>query len=1806
MRALFLSLALTLTATLGLAQEAVPDRHVAISRDVDFPGFDLQNIFDTNLDACQAACLNNKACQAFTFNQRSNSCFPKSGAAGSAPYQGAISARVYPTDPRVLVNAPSRAGDLSFLTQSDLDNALQLARDIGRLHSTDENTPADLIAAARQAAAVGDLRGAAQFTGAAVAVTDAADQWLDYSRYVNQLQGDGENGQLRGRAVSAAINGYLRTLDDPSRATALADLATALETAGRGRLMIPALRLAQDIAPRRDTEAALETAIGKYGFRVQDTQVESDSATPRICAVFTENLVKAGVDYAPFVQLPDPKLTVEVNDAQLCIDGVDHGQRYRIVLREGLPSANGEKLIRPVELTLYVRDRSPAISFASRAYVLPRLGDVAVPVTSVNLDTANLTLRRMTDRNLIRTMQEGLFASPLYEWNTEYFDDQLGEKVWTGTVRLVRDLNTDVTTRIPLDEALKDAPAGVYVLSAAVPGADPYDNPPATQWFILSDLGMSTILGTDGLTVAVRALGDAGSVAGATVTLASEGNEILGTTMTDDLGIARFDAGLTRGLGAASPALVTVTKAEDMAFLSLRDAAFDLSDRGVEGREPAGPIDVFLATDRGAYRAGETIHLTALMRDATAHALPGVPLTAILTRPDGVEYSRITSTFDSEGGHVFALPVAGSAPRGTWQIAVKSDVKAAPLATRSVLVEDFLPERIDFDLSLPATIHLSDVPNLTIDARYLFGPKGADLTIEGEALIRAATEVAGFPGYKFGRYDDPVDPQVSFLDGGSTDADGMATIPVTLPDLSAPGRPLELRVTARLAEGSGRPVERRITAPVLPDGPMIGIKAANADAVPEGGTATFNLIGLNPDLAPQPMQVQWTLNRVTTRYSWYSLYGSWNWEPITTRERIATGTATLGQTPVEVGAKVDWGRYEMVVERTDGDYVASSVSFYAGWYAPADATTTPDLLEASLDKPDYAIGDTAQFRIVPRYAGTALVSVVSNHLIHLEQVPVTEGENIIPLTVTDDWGAGAYVTATVIRPMDVSAGHNPARSLGLSYAPVAPGDKALSVSIDAPDTSQPRGPLPVVVHVDGVKQGETAYVTLAAVDLGILNLTGFKSPDPQGYYFGQRKLGVELRDIYGNLIDGLNGSMGVVRSGGDAMAQMNLESPPPTEELVAYFQGPVTIGADGTARINFDIPAFNGTVRLMAVAWSATGVGQAEKDVLVRDPVVVTASVPRFMAPGDQSRMLLEIVHADGPAGQMGLNISADGLALAGQITPATFVLAEGGKQSFSVPFAAFDTGVHSLTVSVTTPDGKVLTKTVTVPVELNDPVLSRQSRFTLAPGDEFVFDQNVFAGLVQGTGSSTLSVGPLARFDAPGLLNALDRYPYGCTEQITSKALPLLYFDQVAQAMGLANGDEIGRRIDQAIVAVLANQDSNGAFGLWGPYSGDLWLDAYVTDFLSRARASGHAVPDLAFANAIDNLRNRVNYAPDFDSGGQDLAYALMVLAREGAAAVGDLRYYADERADAFTTPLGSAQLGAALAFYGDQTRADILFAQAGRQLATTIGTVEDPVWRIDYGTNRRDAAAVLTLAVEAGSTAIDRDAIAVRLGNAGQEVSTQEAAWTLMAANALITDMRAAGITVDGQQPSGPLVRVLDQQTATAPVRIANTGQTATELTVTTFGMPSEPEPAGGNGYQIDRAYFALDGTPVDPAKVAVGTRMVTVLTVTPFGRKEARLMVTDPLPGGFEIDNPNLIQGGQIAGLDWLDPVQGEHAEFRSDRFLAAVDWRSDKPFQLAYIVRAISPGAFHHPAASVEDMYRPQMRARTDAGLVVVTE
>ncbi|WP_048644869.1 alpha-2-macroglobulin family protein [Nitratireductor soli] len=1812
-----LSLSLTILFGLMTFAAAQDARRIVTSENGDYFGFDLRTEQDVSLDQCKAACLGDAQCRAFTYNTRAEWCFLKSDFNQLNSFDGAVAGKVVTGGAAPDIGAPP---ELRFVPEHVAQEARQYRDEVLRGANAGEAGYVSLVSSAGQALANGDARGAMRGYRAAIAVEpENASLWSGLARAATATQPAGNESiyTLQRAGTGAGVTAYTLSRTTGDRAEALAALAGALERRSLFRPAISAYEASLALQPSPQVQALYADLKRRKGFRVLDHTVDSDSASPRVCVQFSEELVKSGIDYAQYMTVENQRsVAIDQSDKELCVAGLKHGGQYRIVIRQGLPSAIGEVIAEPAPLEIYIRDRAPSLRFTGDNFVLPSSARRGIPFVSVNAPSAKLALYRVGDRALTRLLTESKFLRQLDGYEVDQVADDMGEPVWEGTVEIASDLNKDVVTSIPIDEAVPERKPGVYMLTA-VPEGDTSQNwdSRATQWFLVSDIGLSTFTGNDGLSVFARSLASAEPTAGLKLKLLARNNEVLGEAVTDAAGRALFSPGLSRGGAGLAPAAIIAENGEDdFVFLDMTRAGFDLSDRGVAGRPSPGPLDAFAWTERGIYRAGETVHAAALLRDPSADAVDDLPLTFIFRRPDGVEDRRVVSQGADLGGHGVDLALSDNAMRGTWSLGIHTDPKQAALAEKTFLVEDFVPDRTEFDLtSTEAEIPVGGSTQVTLDGRYLYGAPAAGMTLEGQLTVDTTREWDAFPGYVFGLEDeeDVEASRTALTDLPETDADGQAVFAVSIDNAPSTTQLLTAEVSVQMREAGGRAVERVLDIAIAPQTDMIGVKPEfSGGQVPEGGTANFRVIAVDPDGQRIAMPgVKWSLLKVERRYQWYRNEGSWNYEPITSTSLVQEGTvAASADSEPQVGVSVGWGRYRLEVESPEADGPISSVEFTSGWYVEASSTETPDGLEVALDRDGYAVGDTAKLQISPRFAGEVLVTVGAESLLKTFTASVPEGGTTIDIPVTEELGAGAYVTATLFRPGDAAENRLPMRAIGVRWLKVDPGARKLAVDLATVEKVRPNETLTVPVSVGGLAAGEEAYVTVAAVDVGILNLTRYEAPEPDGWYFGQRMLGLEMRDIYGRLIDGSLGAAGRLRTGGDGGGMASTGSPP-TEKLIAFFSGIVRLDAEGKAEISFDIPAFNGTARVMAVAWSKSGVGSAAKDVIIRDPVVLTTSLPRFLAPGDEARLLLEVANTDGPAGDYALTVSTDGAVSADlRSVPSSLTLAAGGKTSLSLPISAQDAGGAGITVALAHPSGLTVEKTVGLPVRPGVmPVASRRVVALAANGGSVTLDGELLADSFADSASVSINVSRAEAFDIPALLMSLDRYPYGCAEQTTSRALPLLYVSELSKAAGLEDDPAVKGRIEDAITRVLSYQSSSGSFGLWGPGSGDLWLDAYVTDFLTRAREQGFAVADQAMTQALQNLQNSLAYDTDVQSRGGEIAYALYVMARNRKASAGDLRYYLDTRLGEFETPLSRAQLAAGLALYGDAQRAETGFSSAFRLAQASSSGYSG---RSDYGSRLRDGAAMLALAAESRpEPALVPQMVGLVSDMRGttRYMSTQDEAWMLLAARALSRSSDDIRLTVDGAAHSGAFARRLSgPEISATPLSVANAGSEPVNAVITTVAAPQQPLPAGGEGFTIERSYYQLDGTEVNVSEAQQNERYVVVLNVTETNAWPSRVLVSDLLPGGFEIDNPRLVGSADLTNFEWLGETSAVHTEFRDDRFIAAFDrgGGSDRDFRLAYVVRAVTPGVYTHPAASVEDMYRPQLSARTATGFMEI--
>src|SRR5437868_9269420 len=459
--------------------------------------------------------------------------------------------------------------------------------------------------------------------------------------------------------------------------------------------------------------------------------------------------------------------------------------------------------------------------------------------------------------------------------------------------------------------------------AAKMPGSDD-DNQLATQWFIVSDLGITAFSGNDGIHVFVNSLASTDAVARAEVRLIARNNEILAARKTDDSGHVLLEAGLARGEGGLSPAMLTVTgEKTDYAFLSLKSSEFDLSDRGVKGREVPVGADAIVYAERGVYRSNETVYLTALLRDGQGDAVTGGPLTLVIERPDGVEFRRAVLPDQGAGGRSLTLPLNSAVPTGTWRVRAFTDPKGSSVGETTFMVEDYVPDRIEFELSSKDKQIKADAPvQLKVEGHFLYGAPASGLQLEGDMLVAPASSRPDFAGYQFGVADETTasNERTPIENLPEADANGVATFPVSLAKPPSSTRPQEAQFFIRMTEAGGRAVERKLVLPVAPGAPMIGLKSLFGDKnVAEGDKADFDVIFASPDgktLARDGLRYE--LMKIESRYQWYRQNSYWEYEPVKSVKRVADGDLALtADKAARVSLLPQPGRYRLDVKSAE-------------------------------------------------------------------------------------------------------------------------------------------------------------------------------------------------------------------------------------------------------------------------------------------------------------------------------------------------------------------------------------------------------------------------------------------------------------------------------------------------------------------------------------------------------------------------------------------------------------------------------------------------------------------------------------------------------------------------------------------------------------------------------------------------------------------------------------------------------------------------------------------------------------------------
>lgn len=1515
-----------------------------------------------------------------------------------------------------------------------------------------------------------------------------------------------------------------------------------------------------------------------------------------------------------------------------------------VSVERDLTALNKAAFGRAYEKTITTRDVQPSVGFASRGSLLPGKVVEGLPVMALNVNDVDVNFFRVKPESLAAFVSQWEYRNALSNWESDNLL-KMADLVYTGRFDLNPARNTREKRLLPLSDIKPLQQAGVYIAVMNQAGHYNYSNP--ATLFTLSDIGVSAHRYHNRLDIFTQSLENGAAQQGVEVALLDEKGQTLAQAASDAQGHVQLE-------NSQQAALLLARKDGQTTLLDLKLPALDLAEFAIAGA-PGYSKQFFMFGPRDLYRPGETVILNGLLRDSDGKTLPDQPVKLEVVKPDG-QILRTVVSQPENGLYRFTYPLDSSAPTGMWHIRANTGDNQPRMW--DFHVEDFMPERMALNLSAQKTpLAPSEEVTFSVVGYYLYGAPANGNTLQGQLFLRPQREaVQALPGFQFGdiaeenlsRSLDEV--QLTLDENGRGDVSANS-------QWQEAHSPLQVILQASLLESGGRPVTRRAEQAIWPADTLPGIRpqfaskavydyrtdaTVNQPIVDEGGNAAFDIVYADAQgnkKAASGLQVRLIRERRDYYWNWSESEG---WQSQFDQKDLVEGEQTLDLSADETGKvsfPVDWGSYRLEVKAPND--AISSVRFWAGysWQDNSDGSgaARPDRVTLKLDKPTYRPGDTIKLHVAAPVAGKGYAMVESSDgPLWWQEIDVPAEGLDLSIPVDKAWNRhDLYLSALVVRPGDKSRSATPKRAVGLLHLPLGDENRRLDLTLESPAKIRPNQPLTVNVKASA-KHGETPKqinVLLSAVDSGVLNITDYVTPDPWQAFFGQKRYGADIYDIYGQVIEG-QGRLATLRFGGDGDELKRGGKPPVNHvNIVAQQALPVTLNEQGEGSVTLPIGDFNGELRVMAQAWTAEDFGSSESKVIVAAPVIAELNQPRFMAGGDTSHLTLDVTNLTDKPQTLTIELAASGLLELVSQQPAPVNLAPGVRTTLFIPVRAkegFGEGELQATLTGLNLPGETLPaqhKQWKIGIRPAWPAQTVNSGTVLQAGETWHapaqnlenFSPVTLQGQLLLSGKPPLN---LARY-----IRELKAYPYGCLEQTASGLFPSLYTNAAQlKALGIAGDTDEKRRaaVDTGISRMLQMQRDNGGFALWdnnGPE--EYWLTAYAMDFLVRAGEQGYSVPADAINRGNERLLRylqdpgmmSVRYSDDTQASKFAVqAYAGLVLARQQKAPLGALREIWERRSQA-ASGLPLLQLGIALKNMGDAGR-----SEQALTLALNTPRRDAQQWMADYGSPLRDNALMLSLLEENKLQPEAQNTLLTTLSEQafGQRwLSTQESNALFLAARTLqdLPGTWQAQTSLADQPLTGDKAqtRNLDVDRLSA-LQVTNSGDQPLWLRLDSSGYPQTAPVPASNVLHIERQILGTDGQSKSLSSLRSGELVLVWLEVKA-SQNVPDALVVDLLPAGLELENQNLANssaslqdsGSEVQNLlNQMQQADIQHMEFRDDRFVAAVAVNQGQPVTLVYLARAVTPGTYQVPVPQVESMYVPQWRATgSTEGLLIVT-
>ena len=1566
-------------------------------------------------------------------------------------------------------------------------------------------------------------------------------------------------------------------------------------------------------------EEAVEPDNGR-AFRVVQAAVKDNSVEVSLSEVPANASVKGLVELSGVT-----RSYVQVQGQTIKIHFEGRKGDMTLTLDKGLKSVSGAALAETYSKLFPEKDEAPAVLIPFNGNILPDKQSLILPFSAVNLSAVEVRVVKIYEKNILMFLQDNdlggqsdlrrsgrliykgdipLNASlNLHQWNDHSIDLSGLFKQEPGAIYRIR-------LSFRLDQSLyggKEPVNSLRPLSKPTPAEEKeWDTPNPYYWdnyydwdeykwkeaedptkpsyymessrfpavqLLSSDLGlMAEYAGGNQIWVATTDLISARPVSGAKVEVFDFQLQSIARGKTDANGLAALTLDVNR-----KPFAVVAKAGGSSAYLKVTNGnQRSVSRFDVGGEVLQQGIKAFIYGERGVWRPGDTLHVTAIIADRGRTLPADHPATLEVYTPAGQFYTKATRK-GTDGFFSFAIPTKADDPTGYWNAYLKVGGSSFH---KTLHIEAIKPNRLKISTSYPSVMEAGKSVQLGATASWLSGGVAGNMPARAQITLRKASGAPfkGFEKYTFSQPNTGYDSQELELFNTRLDASGNLNTRVTLPAAkNAPGM-LQAFVVTTVQEPGGDESFTTETIPYSPYSSYVGVRKPEGEYLETDKDHKFSLVVLDA-----------SGRRVSghkVEYAVFKTGWSWWWDnaggPLdayvhgSSVTKILSGEMTSGSQDAGFTFRVDypnWGKY-LVLARDKVSGHISGASFMVDWpeYRGRADRGDPEaltMLTLSCDKPSYQVGEKATLYIPAAAGGQALVSLENaSGVIAREWVQTSSKDTPWSFKVTPEMAPNIYAQVTLLQPYGSSSNDLPIRLYGVQRIKVDNPASHLEPVVSMPDVIHPEETFTVKVSE---RSGKPMTYTLAIVDEGLLDLTAFKTPDPWSRMYRDEALTVDTWDLYDQVIGAFGSKLSPVAAiGGDedalrAARKDNRFNP------VVLFQGPKTV-SKGTDVLKLRLPMYVGSVRVMVIAGHEGAYGNAEKTVAVQSPLMLVITLPRVLGCGENVSAAVNVFAMEDGIGNVAVKVECDGPLSDGGTKTAQF--SGKGDKLLQFPLVASDSeGVAHVKVTASGGAYKA-SETIALEVRNPNPAVTTVEPFTLEKGASREVD------------GTSLQLACFPAVDVRRLYLSMRDYPYNCAEQLSARGLTLLHLLPIlpeadaAEARGLIPG---------IIKDLYSRQQADGGFTYWYGGNSATWVSSMAGQFLTEASKEGFEVNGGVLRN-WKNYQNKMTQvfrlAKNNFFSNLDEAYRLYTLAVAGAPNLAGMNRL--KEAGNIGTQ-ATWMLSSAYVLSGKAAIATGLL----NGLSSKFEEYEP--YNITYGTSLRDQFIALdALALNddvAGALALAQE-LPLR------SMSTQESAFAAIALSHLHKKIGTAAIhaKVDGKEVASASSMVTVP--LSGPATVENLVDGVLYGTVLKVSRDANKK-AVSNGLALEVRYTDESGNSINPASLAQGTRFIASIKVTGDAlRSHENLALSFGIPSGWEIVNERM-QGGTTAedGYDYKD--------IRDDR----VNWYFALPagrFKTFRVqLRAAYEGSFVLPATVCDAMYDPSVNAATASGKATVT-